>query len=206
MFDILFAVLIARAFGKRARERSDSPWPVGILVAVVILGAEVGVAVAWASPLYFVDRIIAGLVAGWALGALLGTALGFAMTAGPRVRRADGTLLVGGRACAACEREILDEDDGEPCATCEQPIHRRCRAEHAIVHGEAPETSLRLKAATVPGSVVGLACVECDDEIVMRHQGSRCDVCDRVVHATCAGAHEEQHMGPYRGAQRAARL
>ncbi|MFO0613148.1 MAG: hypothetical protein U0414_11190 [Polyangiaceae bacterium] len=222
MVDILLAGLIARSFGRRAAARGKSRAGAALLVFFCIFGTEILFAIWFAGPRYDRGSVAAGAILGWLLGAGLGSALGTLLTNGPMVGVPDEAA--GGRECFECQKPIVDDEDGVACGGCKHALHKRCLAEHARAHRDyerkmrglpslpepeppvydelgEPAPALRERAAPASRqNLAGLECGQCGREIVMRHEGVRCETCGDPLHRACGVAHSEKHFAPFRRA------
>lgn len=226
MFDIIGAGLIARAFGRRAAERGKSRTGVGVLVLLVIMGTEIAVGLLMRVRGGH-DSMLGGFVLGWVLGAMAACIVGALATTGPVTHTPGGSPLIEGRDCYECERTIVNAGDGEACSGCKHALHHRCMREHARAHVALEESrgragraehvkwtrlanEPRVEAVDVSaspasvGSLAGHPCAECTDEIVLRHQGETCEVCDRTIHRACAAEHKAKHAAPFRRSAKSA--
>lgn len=216
MLDILGAALIARSFGKRAKERGKSRGGVVAVVFLTILGSEIVFGLAFASGSANRGSLVGGILLGWVIGALAATGLGSMMTSGPALRREEP---VAGRVCFECETPIVNDWDGEACGGCKHALHLRCMSEHARAHrafargaspsGEPTPTAPDDDASPIShpapsGALAGEHCNECGLEIVMRHQGMRCETCGDPLHRACAAEHKTKHFGPFRASSKRA--
>lgn len=226
MLDIILASLIARSFGNRAKMRGKSRAGTGIVVFLTIIGTEVGVGVWMAGPTFVRATLLAGLVLGWFIGVCLGSAIGALLTRGPIVQGLAGDVPE----CFECQKEIIDEVGvpcggckhtlhrrclseharahrayerarrGGPGAAVEADPAKSVPPEALPAEPRRDDTTSSGPGPSSSDSLAGIECVQCQREIVMRHQGARCETCGEPLHRACEGPHRATHLGPFRRA------